>query len=110
MRQLHADMYRSTSTIVECTNFYMYLMPLDLKVFVFLKFHRSECHSELDLARSTASICSARKQYAGRGFFQKTGSNMPFKRGSVPPRCTLGSAVLPEFFSEERLELKSLKT
>jgi hypothetical protein len=32
-----------------------------------------------------------------------------FKRGSVPPRCTLGSAVFPEFFYEKRLELKSLK-
>ena len=29
-----------------------------------------------------------------------------FKRGSVPPRCTLGSAVLVQFFPQERLELK----
>jgi hypothetical protein len=33
---------------------------------------------------------------------------MVFKRGSVPPRCTLGSTIFREFF-EERLELKSLK-
>jgi hypothetical protein len=32
-----------------------------------------------------------------------------FKRGSVPPRCTLGSTVLHKFFLEKRLELKSLK-
>jgi hypothetical protein len=32
-----------------------------------------------------------------------------FKRGSVPSRCTLGSAVFPEFFPKKRLELKSLK-
>jgi hypothetical protein len=30
-------------------------------------------------------------------------------RGSVSPRCALGSAVLPEFFLAKRLELKSLK-
>ena len=45
MRQLYADKYRSTSTIVECTTFY--LMPLDVNLF--LEFHRSEC--ELDLRR-----------------------------------------------------------
>ena len=45
MRQLYADMYRSTSTIVECTTFY--LMPLDVNLF--LEFHRSEC--QLDLQR-----------------------------------------------------------
>ena len=45
MRQLYADMYRSTSTIVECTTLYM--MSLDLNLF--LEFHRSEC--QLDLQR-----------------------------------------------------------
>ena len=45
MRQLYADMYKSTSTIVECIT--LYLMPLDLNLF--LEFHRSEC--QLDLQR-----------------------------------------------------------
>ena len=62
MRQLYADMYRSTSTIVECTTFY--LMPLDLNL-LFLEFHRSEC--QLDLLRGFFS----RSQYGGRGFFKK---------------------------------------
>ena len=62
MRQLYADMYRSTSTIVECTTFY--LMPLDLHLF--LEFHRSEC--QLDLLRV---YFFSRPQYGGRGFFKK---------------------------------------
>jgi hypothetical protein len=45
MRHLYADMYRSTSTIVECTT--LSLMPLDLNLL--LEFHRSEC--QLDLRR-----------------------------------------------------------
>jgi hypothetical protein len=47
MRQLYADMYRSTSTIVNCTT--LYLMPLHLNLF--LEFHRSECQLDLDLQR-----------------------------------------------------------
>jgi hypothetical protein len=31
------------------------------------------------------------------------------REGPSPPRCTLGSAVLTEFFPEKRLELKSLR-
>ena len=37
------------------------------------------------------------------------GDGPSLKRGSVPPRCTLGSAVLPEFFPEKRLDLTSFK-
>ena len=62
MRQLYADMYRSTSTIVEYTT--LYLMPLDLNLF--LEFHRSEC--QLDLQRV---YVFSRTQYGGRGFFKK---------------------------------------
>jgi hypothetical protein len=49
MRQLYADMYRSTSssTIVACTTLYM--MPLDLNRF--LEFHRSECQLDLLVQR-----------------------------------------------------------
>ena len=45
MRQLYADMYRSTSTLVECTT--LYLIPLDLNLF--FEFHLSEC--QIDLQR-----------------------------------------------------------
>ena len=49
MRQLYADMYRSTSTIVECTT--LYLMPQDLNLF--LEFHRSEC--QINIQRVSVS-------------------------------------------------------
>ena len=62
MRQLYADMYRSTSTIVECTTFY--LMPRDLHLF--LEFHRSEC--QLDLQR--VYIFQGHST-AAAGFFKK---------------------------------------
>lgn len=62
MRQLYADMYRSTSTIVECTTFY--LMPLDVNLF--LEFHRSEC--QLDLQR--VYIFQGHST-AAAGFFKK---------------------------------------
>jgi hypothetical protein len=42
-------------------------------------------------------------------FQQKSTLLVGFKRGSVPPWCTLGFAVLVPFFLEKRLELKSLK-
>ena len=45
MRQLYADMYRSTSTLVECTT--LYLIPLYLNIF--FEFHLSEC--QIDLQR-----------------------------------------------------------
>jgi hypothetical protein len=41
--RLYADMYRSTSTIVECTT--LYLMSLDLNLF--LEFHRLEYKLDL---------------------------------------------------------------
>ena len=69
MRQLYADMYRSkfTSTIVECTTFY--LMPLDLNL-LFLEFHRSEC--QLDLLRVYFFKATVRRPRV----FQKTGSDL----------------------------------
>jgi hypothetical protein len=33
----------------------------------------------------------------------------PLKRGYAPPRCTLDSAILREFFTEKWLELKIFK-
>ena len=76
MRQLYADMYRSkfTSTIVECTTFY--LMPLDLNL-LFLEFHRSECQLDLLLEKYLS-----RPQYGGRGFFKKL--VLIFSRSLVP--------------------------
>ena len=47
--------------------------------------------------------------FSNRNFSGSSWSMIVFKRGSVPPRCPLGSAILREFFSEKRLELKSLR-
>ena len=66
MRHLYADMYRSTSTIVECTT--LSLMPLDLNLFH--GFYRSEC--QLDLQR----VYLFQGHSTAATDFQKTGSNL----------------------------------
>jgi hypothetical protein len=73
MRQLYADMYRSTeylyhSRVHNLVQLYMYLMPLDINLF--LEFHRSEC--QLDLQRAYVFKDTVRRP---RGF-KKTGSNL----------------------------------